>query len=218
MQPKVRIIFIRYKLPEIEEKAINLIKEYTKYPYELIDHDNGAKNENLSYLWNKYTKEFSGDWICLLNNDVFVREGWLENLMKVALTYPNVGIVGPSTDFTSSIQHTINTPELAKEHKGEVASVIDLTGFCYIYSKKVWEKVDGFDEDFKFYGQEQAFNRKVKYHGYKLYWVKGVFVNHLHSESARQAEARGEFNYLEARKQGTNDFNSWKEKTNNKYM
>jgi len=208
----VEIIFVRYNLPEIEKKSLEFLDKFTKYPYILTDFDNYINKERLSVVWNRLIKRSKADIICLLNSDVYVTLGWLTNLVKVFSLKSDAGIIGPSTDHTLSIQRTVPTFKEAQSHKGEIQQVIDLSGFCYLFPRKIWEEVGGFNEDFYFYGQEQAFSRKVKKAGHKLYWVKYVFVNHVGSASALAAEKRGEINYKKIRNRGHVDWKKWREK------
>ena len=59
----------------------------------------------------------TGDYILLMNNDVVVTPGWLERMICCAEKRPEIGIVGPRSNYVSGPQlvegvdyytHTLN--------------------------------------------------------------------------------------------------------------
>ena len=90
------------------------IKQYTKLPYELILIDNGSihgqdlleeyadvlisNKENLGFAKavNQGIRRATGEWICVVNNDILIYEGWLEALIKTFEDNENCGIAMPA--------------------------------------------------------------------------------------------------------------------------
>lgn len=53
--------------------------------------------DNLGFLrsCNRAAGQATGDWICFLNNDTVVADGWLDELLDSFCWFPDAGLVGP---------------------------------------------------------------------------------------------------------------------------
>lgn len=99
---------------ELTRECIESIRRNTKVDCEIVVVDNGSTDETASYLRdesihvitnsenlgfpraaNQGIESARGEYICLLNNDVTVLEGWLEPLLESLEQDSLVGIVGP---------------------------------------------------------------------------------------------------------------------------
>lgn len=211
----VEIIIIKYCNKEIEEACINSVLKFTDAPYNLRIHDNYPKNENIGKLWNRLISQSSDDYICLLNSDTVVEPGWLKKLLEVFDHIEGAGVAGPSTDHSHNQQcKTIPEGETFVDF-GERFPLWDLSGFCLVFPKKVWEEVEGFPEDFGFYGQEVIFVDKVVDQGYKQIWRTDVFVHHEGSSSLKAAVRRGEQDEEGERKLSREKVKQFRENKNN---
>ena len=188
---KVEIIFIRYNLKDIEDKAIAKVISNTTYPnYKITDFDNyDAKNNKskftLSDIWNKLIAKSKADYICLLNTDAFVTKGWLCEMINGFKE--GVAATGPSGDKVGGVQRTIGTEELSAEHRGKYKELLQLSGFCLTIDRNVFCKVGDFPLEVPFYGGESAWCIKARRLGYKLMWAQGSFVYHLCGESVKKS-------------------------------
>jgi hypothetical protein len=175
----MNIILIRYNQPETEQKCIDSIKQFTDLnKHTLTIYDNYPKNENLGKLWNRLIEESDDETICLLNSDTIVEEGW--DRLCDALEDPRAGAVGPITDNCGTKQKGMA--------RGNIEPINDLSGFCYLFTKKTWRRVGKFPEDMPFYGQESIFNRKLEDHGLKLMVDRRVFIHHDKGKSCDGSE------------------------------
>lgn len=194
----VDIILIKYQAPDYEKVCIKSVLDYTNTPYGFIIHDNYPLNENIGKLWNRLIGKSEAEYICLLNSDTLVEDGWLEKLLQVFDDYKDAGCVGPVTNNAGG-----NGQELPKNDDYEVFDYVKrhpqgtLCGFCMVFPKKVWEDVGKFPENFGFYGQDDAFSAKIDKKGYRQYVRTDVFVWHCGSASIKLAELRGETNVSE---------------------
>ncbi len=114
--PTVSIVVVTYGTGPIVVDAVEAVRKHTSMPHELIVVDNpapdGARSapllegfddvrivqpdENLGFggANDAGAALASGEYLCFLNPDVIVPEGWLEPLVA-ALADPLVGIAGP---------------------------------------------------------------------------------------------------------------------------
>jgi len=179
IKEEVEIIMVRYNAPEIEEKCIEHVKNFTKHPYTLTVFDNYPKNEGLSTVWNRLIKKSKCKYVCLLNSDAFVTEGWLTEIMKGF--DKNVSAIGPGGDRVGGPQRGWSV-EKAEQSKGKFIEQNEISGFCMVIRKGVAE----FPEEVPFYGGEHAWCTLSRKAGYKILWSRGSFVEHLGEASGKK--------------------------------
>lgn len=145
-----------------------------KTPFEVIVSDDGS-TEDFKALKEKYdiqivrsetNKGFpsavnagaavaKGDFICLLNNDCFVTEGWLEALVRAIKSDTTLAAVGPHANNVAGsqgVQVDIKDPKqlelAAKKFQAQEKYVDKLIFFCTLIKRSVWDQAGGLDEDF----------------------------------------------------------------------
>ena len=184
----IEIILVRYKLPIVENDCLSSVLKNTSN-YHLTVYDNAPHNENLGKLWNKLINRSDADTICLLNTDTLVEENWLTRLEETleGPSWNKIGAVGPVTDNAHNAQKRDRGGACFRLPEGQM-----LSGFCLLFKKSIWSEVGGIPENFGFYGQETAFLIKVDKKGYTQWVNPSVFVHHLGSASAQEAQKRGE--------------------------
>ena len=182
----VDIIIVKYNTPELEKTTIDSVLKHTKVPYHLTIHDNYVGDEDLTTLWNKLIGKSNADYVCLLNSDVIVEEGWLGKMLEVFEKEENVGLVGPvPTRYDWTEGKITSTQEYLVEDTNHVCF------FCAVFSKELWKSVGKLDEDFPFNKQDSEFNKVL--HGNKIRTVlrKDVRVAHYKQGSWSEAKKRG---------------------------
>lgn len=117
------IIIPTYNALPLLRACVESILAYTPPPYEIIVVDNASTDGTDTYCranhitfislpdnrgfpaaCNMGLQLASGDELLLLNNDVVVSQGWLTNLKRALYSAPDVGIVGPVTNYASGRQ------------------------------------------------------------------------------------------------------------------
>lgn len=183
----VDIIIIGYNNPEMDSSCIKEVIKNTDYPYKITYFDNYQSGYTLTQVWNKLIKSSKSEYICLLNNDAFPTKHWLVKLMHSLLEKKSMGFIGPSTNSCHTIQSSV-TSEEAAEMFSETVIELDkhLSGFCLLFPRAIWKKLNGFDESYTLYGQESDFIQRAKKLGYKCWWRKDVFVYHLGEATSKK--------------------------------
>lgn len=73
-----------------------------------------------------------------------------------------------------------------------------LSGACLLTHRDVVQKCGGFDERFRLYYEDSDWCRRLRQHGYRLYYVPTADVAHLYNQSARQDSAAAQARFAES--------------------
>lgn len=214
---KVFIIVLHFGDKEVTNRCLKSIF-IAKLNFEqliVVDNSNnfsssgGLKNV-IKIIKNKKNLGFSGgvnvgikdalsngaDYILLLNNDTFVKENFLRQLLRFAGQFENAGIVGPAIKFERNgkviydiggkvnkiFGRTTHTEVSRVRDKNE--RVVDyVSGCCMLIKKEVLEKVGLFDESFFLYYEDVDFCLRAKNKGFLTYILPSVYVGHELSNS-----------------------------------
>ena len=174
---KCTVAMLKCNNPNVEKDCLYSIINNTEYPYDLIVRDNWIERKHVTVQWNELVKQSHNDYVCLINSDCIVTSGWLKGMMEVITASDKIAAVGPSTD-------NCRGPQSQEQRSGivdfeEYGERVQMCGFCFVLSKKVWLRLNGFDEDFRLYGNETEFFYRARQAGYRTLWVSDIFVKHL---------------------------------------
>lgn len=109
----------------------------------------------------------SADWIMIANNDLIFHDGWLHNLL--AAEHPVVSPKNPGDRRQEAIV-TNTAGTVTGQH---------FSGWCFMLRREVWEKIGGFDEDFRFWCADDATIEQLKAVGVTPMLVPSAEVKHL---------------------------------------
>lgn len=147
-------------------QADNTITRQHKFNY------NQFANIGASLGTNKY--------ICIANNDLIFTEGWFEEILKA--NYPVCSPICPNDKRQKGI------------NKNEIGDVVgrNLSGWCFVLERRVWDLIGGFDEDFSFWCADNSFVEQLKKINILPMLVPTSIVYHLGSETLKTADNRDE--------------------------
>ena len=161
----------------------------------------------------KYALECGADYILILNNDTYVDNNFLVELLRVMGENKNVGIVVPKIyfapgfeyhkdrysekekgkvlwyaggkmDWNNVIGHNRGVDELDKGQFNKVEETEFATGCCMLIKKEVFEKIGSFDDKYFLYYEDADFTVKAKKKGFRIYYVPKSIIWHKNAESA----------------------------------
>jgi len=183
---------------ELTEKCIESIQRNTAIPCKIILIDNASDAETASYLKELSEKNkgavilirneknigfpkavnqgmamCNAPYVCILNNDTKVYEGWLEEMIRIAESDAAIGIVNPSSN-------NLGQPEPLKGFSDKWIEMSSCIGFCMLIKKEVIEKIGKLDEIYSPGNFEDTdFSRRAQKAGYKCVMAKGAYVYHV---------------------------------------
>ena len=210
------IIILNYNGKNFLENCIDSIKEQTTSHHEIIVVDNASpdssgretavkypdckfilneKNVGVPEGLNIGIRNSSGKFIILMNNDVKVTKGWLENFFYA---YKKHGLALYQPKFLK-----MNDPEILDgtgdminlfgfgfardkgqkntEKHHEVEEVSYASGTCMFLPRKIIDDIGYFDQKLFAYHEELDFGRRARLCGYKSFYVPQTVIHHYGS-------------------------------------
>jgi tetratricopeptide (TPR) repeat protein len=169
----------------------NLVEEHSNY--KLIEN---KENKGFAAGNNQGVAVASGEYVCLLNNDVLVSDGWLESLVESLGKDEKIGMVGPITNSISGRQMVNSIPytddagfhefsqKIRKACYGRLTPRYRIAGFAVLLKKSLYEDVGGLDESFGTGNYEDDdLCLKIREKGYAIMVDESVFIHHYRSQT-----------------------------------
>lgn len=143
-----------------------------KYATSVADiYDIRHKNIGVSKGFNELFRLATGEYICIVGNDILVEQNWLKDLLYYQQIIPRSGL--------SNIYCLLDK---GKFNKNAGIYVPD-SGLVYgvsLFSRKLLDKIGGFDETLTGYGYEDSqFAWRAKMTGHLNYYIQNQNSYHL---------------------------------------
>jgi GT2 family glycosyltransferase/tetratricopeptide (TPR) repeat protein/SAM-dependent methyltransferase len=204
------IVILTHDQLEYTRQCLDSIRRYTDEPYELIVVDNASFDGTLDYLRaqpdvrliandenrgfpaaaNQGIEAARGGQVLLLNNDTVVTTGWLGRMLRAFDDDPDVGLVGPCSNYVGSEQQVPvsyeDVSELdgfawdrGKRHDRLVEDSDRLVGFCLLIRREVIDAIGGLDERFGVgCFEDDDYCRRALGAGFRAVITRDSFVHH----------------------------------------
>jgi GT2 family glycosyltransferase/glycosyltransferase involved in cell wall biosynthesis len=228
--PRVSVVILSYNGLELTRACIDSVLRFSNYPnLEVIVVDNMSKDGSRDYLAgvaestpevkvilndenlgfsggnNVGIRASTGDYVVLLNNDTYVTQGWVMDLIRPMLRDAQVGLTGPVTnaigneqkiriDYANMEQMGLRSRLFTLGRFGKVFPTRNLAFFCVCLSRAVIERVGLLDEAFGIgFFEDDDYCNRARAAGFKLLVADNVFVHHhlsgsFDKEPERKAE------------------------------
>jgi GT2 family glycosyltransferase len=223
--PKVSIIIPTRDRAELLRQCIDSVQQKTTYPsYEIIVVDNGSTEEatlqyfaaiasddvrilrddspfNFSALNNRAVGHATGEFVCLLNNDIeVITPDWLDELIGIA-AQPGIGAVGARLWYPDDtiqhggvilgiggvaghIHHGLRRGQTGYFDRAVLTQNLSaVTAACLVIRKAIYAEVGGLDEQLAVAFNDIDFCAKVASAGYRNAWTPHAELYHHESAS-----------------------------------
>ncbi|MGQ9693176.1 MAG: glycosyltransferase [Thermodesulfobacteriota bacterium] len=145
--------------------------------------------------------EAKGDYLLLMNNDIVVTPHWLNRLLRVAEIKPEIGIVGPVSNYVSGPQQvkeiaydikSLNNlnqfaESWARKKEHQTKPFWRVVGFCMLIKREVISKIGGLDERFGLGNfEDDDFCLRAKLAGFESRIAEDCFIHHFGSKTFRE--------------------------------
>ncbi|HYW52946.1 MAG TPA: glycosyltransferase family 2 protein [Dongiaceae bacterium] len=212
------IIMLSWNAADFTRLAVESIRAVTRYPHEIIVVDNGSDEPTLRVLeslaaehgvrvvlngrnlgfgggMNVGMAHARGDVVVILNNDVIVTEGWLEDLIGALESRRTVGCTAPRSNVVASEQvlavpyaDDVAMHRFAAERRralrgrGYVAHRV--VGFCLCIDRAVIDDIGGFDPRYGLGNfEDDDLAVRIRAAGWGIFVCDDVFIHHFGSVS-----------------------------------
>ena len=181
-----------YSLVLVDNASTDEVKNYLeglKASYgEKIRLIRNDKNLGFVKAVNQGIASSKAPYICVMNNDTVAYGNWLGEMVNIAESSKDIGIVNPSSNnLGQSPQEGVPISHYAARFDSEKGKFIELgaaIGFCMLIKRAVIEKIGAFDE---IYGmgnfEDTDFSRRAVKEGYRCVRACGAYVHHRQNTS-----------------------------------
>jgi len=162
------------------------------------------KNEGFARAVNQGLKQAGGEYLLLLNSDIFVKKNALDKLIAFVKDQPQAGVIGgrllnPDGSLQGSCFYLPTFLRITKEFWFNGPSTLNkyvplgdkpveveaVSGAVFLIPKKVLSKVGFFNERYFMYFEDLDYCRRVRQAGFKVYYLPGAEFIHEHGASGR---------------------------------
>lgn len=179
------------------DDSISFIKEI----YPSIKIIQNKENGGYAKGYNDALKHVKADIYCLINSDVEVSENWLTPIIEEFKKNKTTGVLQPKIlDYKAKDKfeyagacggyldflaypyckgRVFNTIEKDKNQFDIKSEIFWASGACFFVRSKIFEEMNGFDEDYFAHQEEIDFCWRVKNSGYKIKFIPESRVFHV---------------------------------------
>lgn len=219
---KLSIIIVNFNGGEVLNTCLDHLNKQEFKNYELIIFDNGSKDftvksflgaknfkiinskKNLGYAKanNLALKETKGEYVLLLNNDVYLEKNTIGNLVKFLDENKNIGICQPKiiqqynknkidscgsywTDSTLLYHYANGTHPLDLKVL-ENKKIFSAMGACLMFKRSVLENNYLFDDKFWCYFEETDFCIRAQLLGWEVWYCSDAICHHIGSLTSKK--------------------------------
>ncbi|MDP8298686.1 MAG: glycosyltransferase [Candidatus Tantalella remota] len=220
MKHECDIVLLSYESPKLLKRCVKSVLEGTCVPSRLIIVDNAStepevkkyimdvkgnetvsiekvfspENAGFAAGMNKGLRLSDAPFVCILNNDCVVADGWIEEMLNVALSRDDIGLVNPqSNTFGSRPDKGISINDhasLIRDRKGKFVELGHAIGFACLIKKEVIDRIGYLDEAYEGVCYEDTdFAAKAYEKGFISVMAEGSYV--FHEEQASRKNLKG---------------------------
>lgn len=225
--PKLSVVVPCHNQLRFTRTALQALEDFSHYPHlEIVAVDNGSTDGTAAFLeeWaasrdyartlrlqtnrgfaaacNHGARAATGEYLVLMNNDVFVTAGWAGGLLRHFHAEPRLGLLSPVTNRSGNesdveIGTYKNMEEMAmlarrftRARPGRRTPLSVAHFFCVMMPRRVWEETGPLDENFGLgLFEDDDYSARVQQRGYELACADDVFVHHHHSATLAELPA-----------------------------
>lgn len=177
------VVVVGYRSGEDWEALARDLPVMCALPFELHYFDNSENGKTLTVAWNDLARQGDAPYIAFLNTDIRISPEWDLRLSDALAKIPALGCalgnpVGhgwptmlepPGESFPDPAYAPAPPPEamttiaakLKDNESFEHFPHRNAAFFAVMVRRRDWEALQGFDERFRFYGQDHDFQRRI---------------------------------------------------------
>ena len=181
--------------------TVEMLKKTKEPKIKLIEN---KENVGFAKAVNQGLRKAGGEYLLLLNSDIFVKKDALEKLVAFAKGQSQAGVVGgrllnPDGSLQGSCFYLPTMSRIIKEFwlngpstlskytplEDKPVEVEAVIGAVFLIPKKVLQKVGFFNERYFMYFEDLDYCRRVREAGFKVYYLPEAEFIHEHGASGK---------------------------------
>jgi hypothetical protein len=206
-------IIVSYNTLPLTRAAISSIaKHASQFPHEVILVDNHSTDGSVTALRQEFAdlkiialeenrgfatannagaKVAEGDWLILMNSDVELLASTMSAIDDLLQRHPQLDVLGGQLlNPDGSLQTSVPNYHLVRDEQRELVAVSGIVGAFMVVRCALWQKLNGMDEGFFFYGEDGDFCDRAIKAGAVLRWSPRFRVMHHRSGSSKKVNQR----------------------------
>lgn len=210
-KPNIFVIIVTYKGQRWYDKCFASLREST-IPVQIVVVDNTPGEEDAEYikahypevhiikpeenlgfgrannLGMRYALDNGCDYVFLLNQDAWIEEDAIDNLVKIAESHTEYGIISPmhitadKTHLNFTIDDNHHNYELLSDlyfkALKEVYPITYVNAAAWLLPRKTLETIGGFCPLIYHYGEDDDYMNRLHYHGLQMGLVPSARIVH----------------------------------------
>ena len=210
--PILSVIIVNYNTEDLLKRCLQSIATQTDADFEVIVVDNDSADNSVAIVkdtfpWvkliaNRENKGFAkannqalklcrAKYIYFLNPDTEVKKGALREMLAYMEAHKRVGLAGTRIENPDgSLQPSFDRRYPGGRHaeyilkglKGDIAWVL---GASIIARQDILNDLNGFDENFFLYGEEQDLCLRIRQAGWEIGYIEKALIVHWGAQSER---------------------------------
>lgn len=209
--PKVSVYIPVYNVEKtIEKVLISIFSQSLKFDEIIVINDfsndntkkilnsfkdikliNNQENMGLSYCRNKGLQLSKNDLVASIDGDVVLDKFWLENIMKT-LTDEIMMSGGNMIEKNLDNKFNLWRAKYYSQNWGDkdIKNPSFLFGCNTIQKKKLWNEIDGYNEELRSNGEDIDYSVKIKDKGYNTFYCNEAKCYHLQNDDFKSLSTR----------------------------
>jgi GT2 family glycosyltransferase len=202
--------YSRFRIYLVDNASTDSSVEWTQKKYPEVTILRMPHNLGYCMAYNLAMKEGFADgcdWVIWANNDVRIEPNCLGELIKIAQSDSNIGVLGPAflgwTDNEPNYYMVGNHPNAIGAMKSNSPEPIDVEwveGSFLMVSRQCVEGIGPLDPYYYMYSEEADFCRRARYQGWRVLLVPSALAHHYAAGSSKgKQEIAGNMIWLQSR-------------------
>lgn len=190
-RPLSSVCILSFNRPDYLRQTIASLKENTRYPYELIVVDDGSyQDSNVKFLYelhkaktvsclilnpggnqgvgasiNKAFHVAHGKYLIKLDSDLEYSPGWLEKVVGIMETFPEIGVLGLFKYHYDPCKWEDKLIRYEERNGVKIQVVEDFVGSTMVFPREVYEEFGDLTEGSSTFGEDYVKKMEIQRSG-----------------------------------------------------